>query len=169
MSAAPLCVGLIGAGANTRSRHIPGLRALPGVEVVAVCNRRRESAQAVGARQVNRQVDSALGDDRAHAVRFAGRCGRGHQTESPVGPDHLRRARDRAQISQSEAGLARDAAQAKFNQSDADRYAELAKAGVVARSQADHVASSSAGFGGPNRRNSTAGAGVAALGAGRSR
>src|SRR2546430_6670602 len=40
-------VGLIGAGANTRSRHIPGLRALPGVEIVTVCNRRPESTAAV--------------------------------------------------------------------------------------------------------------------------
>jgi predicted dehydrogenase len=38
-----LRVGLIGAGANTRLRHIPGLRALPGVEIVAVCNRRPAS------------------------------------------------------------------------------------------------------------------------------
>ncbi len=38
-----LRVGLIGAGANTRLRHIPGLRALPGVEIVAVCNRRAAS------------------------------------------------------------------------------------------------------------------------------
>ena len=56
--------------------------------------------------------------------------------------DALRQAqanvvRDRAQIAQMEATLARDAAQAKFNQSDADRYAELAKAGVVSRSQSD--------------------------------
>jgi predicted dehydrogenase len=40
-------VGLIGAGANTRARHIPGLRAIEGVELVAVCNRRPESAAAV--------------------------------------------------------------------------------------------------------------------------
>src|SRR5437762_13284698 len=40
-------VGLIGAGANTRTRHIPGLRALPDVEIVAVCNRRPESTAAV--------------------------------------------------------------------------------------------------------------------------
>src|SRR6516162_2290051 len=39
-------VGLTGAGANTRLRHIPGLRALPGVEIVAVCNRRPESTAA---------------------------------------------------------------------------------------------------------------------------
>ena len=41
-----LRVGLVGAGANTRLRHVPGLRAVPGVEIVAVCNRRPESTQA---------------------------------------------------------------------------------------------------------------------------
>lgn len=40
-------IGLIGAGANTRSRHIPGLRAIAGVEIAAVCNRRAESSVAV--------------------------------------------------------------------------------------------------------------------------
>jgi predicted dehydrogenase len=43
----PLRVGLIGAGANTRSRHIPGLRALDDVRLVAACNRRPESTAAV--------------------------------------------------------------------------------------------------------------------------
>ncbi|MBI4306850.1 MAG: Gfo/Idh/MocA family oxidoreductase [Chloroflexi bacterium] len=40
-------VGIIGAGANTRLRHIPGLKAQKGVEVVAVANRTRESGQRV--------------------------------------------------------------------------------------------------------------------------
>lgn len=40
-------VGLIGAGGNTRARHIPGLKAIAGVEIVAVANRRVESARAV--------------------------------------------------------------------------------------------------------------------------
>lgn len=40
-------VGLIGAGANTRLRHIPGLRAVNGVAIVGVCNRRPESTKAV--------------------------------------------------------------------------------------------------------------------------
>lgn len=35
-------IGLIGAGANTRLRHIPGFQAIPGVEIVAVCNRSAE-------------------------------------------------------------------------------------------------------------------------------
>lgn len=51
-------------------------------------------------------------------------------------------ARDRAQISQLEATLARDAAQSKYNQGDAERYAELAKAGVVSRSQSDQAKTS---------------------------
>src|SRR5438093_1632277 len=41
-----LRIGLIGAGGNMRLRHIPGLRALAGVEIAAVCNRRPESTQA---------------------------------------------------------------------------------------------------------------------------
>lgn len=47
MSWSALRIGLIGAGENTRRRHIPGLRAIPGVEIVAVCNRRPESTWAV--------------------------------------------------------------------------------------------------------------------------
>jgi predicted dehydrogenase len=47
MSEQPIKVGLIGAGGNTRSRHIPGLQAIPGVEIVSVCNRSRESSQRV--------------------------------------------------------------------------------------------------------------------------
>jgi predicted dehydrogenase len=46
MASGRLRVGLIGAGANTRRRHIPGLQALPNVEIVAVCNRRPESTAA---------------------------------------------------------------------------------------------------------------------------
>ena len=38
-------VGIIGAGANTRDRHIPGLQAIEGVEIVAVCNRSQESGE----------------------------------------------------------------------------------------------------------------------------
>ncbi len=39
-------VGIVGLGANTRLRHVPGLRACEGVEIVGVCNRRPESTQA---------------------------------------------------------------------------------------------------------------------------
>ncbi len=40
-------VGIVGAGDNTRTRHIPGLRAQPGVEIVSVCNSTLESSQRV--------------------------------------------------------------------------------------------------------------------------
>jgi predicted dehydrogenase len=42
-----LRIGIVGAGANTRERHIPGLCALPGVAIVAITNRTRASAGKV--------------------------------------------------------------------------------------------------------------------------
>src|SRR5438309_1667709 len=46
MATKNLRIGLVGAGGNTRARHIPGLRALPGVEIISVCNRRPSSTAA---------------------------------------------------------------------------------------------------------------------------
>src|SRR5262245_11751072 len=46
MAQKTLRIGLIGAGANTRLRHIPGLRAIPDVDIIAVCNRRPSSTLA---------------------------------------------------------------------------------------------------------------------------
>lgn len=37
-------IAIIGAGSIVRSRHVPGFRAIRGVELVGVCNRRRESS-----------------------------------------------------------------------------------------------------------------------------
>lgn len=45
----PLRIGIVGAGANTRSRHLPGFKAIPDVELVVVCNRTRASAEKVAA------------------------------------------------------------------------------------------------------------------------
>lgn len=39
-------VGFVGLGGICRSRHVPGLQAIPGVEFVAVANRTRESGEA---------------------------------------------------------------------------------------------------------------------------
>lgn len=47
MCAETIRVGIIGAGANTRGKHIPGLKAQPDVEVAAVANRSRESGERV--------------------------------------------------------------------------------------------------------------------------
>jgi len=46
MGAETLRVGIVGLGANTRLRHVPGLRACADVEIVAVANRRPESTAA---------------------------------------------------------------------------------------------------------------------------
>jgi predicted dehydrogenase len=42
-----LRVGFVGAGKNTRTRHIPGFQKQPGVELVAVANRSRASGERV--------------------------------------------------------------------------------------------------------------------------
>ena len=42
-----IVVGLIGAGGNTKLRHIPGLREQAGVNIKGVVNRSRESSEAV--------------------------------------------------------------------------------------------------------------------------
>ena len=40
-------VGIIGAGQFTRARHLPALKAIPGVKLVGVCNQRRDSSSRV--------------------------------------------------------------------------------------------------------------------------
>lgn len=40
-------IGVIGAGANTRGKHIPGFQVISGVEVTAVCNRTKASGEKV--------------------------------------------------------------------------------------------------------------------------
>ena len=40
-------VGIVGAGNNTRSQHLPGLQSQEGVEIISVCNRSRESSERV--------------------------------------------------------------------------------------------------------------------------
>ena len=47
MAVETLRIGVIGAGKNTRDRHIPGLLAQENVEVLIVANRSRESGQRV--------------------------------------------------------------------------------------------------------------------------
>lgn len=45
MSAEKIRIGIVGAGANTRLRHIPGFRAIDGVELTGVVNRTAESTE----------------------------------------------------------------------------------------------------------------------------
>lgn len=65
-------VGIVGAGTNTREKHIPGLRAIEGVEIVGVANRTRESSErAAGELGVPRAYDDwleVIDDDDVDAV-----------------------------------------------------------------------------------------------------
>ncbi len=49
MSSESIRVGIVGAGANTRDRHVPGFRAIDGVELVGVVNRSAESSARAAA------------------------------------------------------------------------------------------------------------------------
>ncbi|MCL4506821.1 MAG: Gfo/Idh/MocA family oxidoreductase [Chloroflexi bacterium] len=40
-------IGIVGAGANTIARHIPGFTAIPGVQIISVCNRSEASSARV--------------------------------------------------------------------------------------------------------------------------
>lgn len=51
-STSKIRIGFIGAGAICRSRHLPGLAKVDDAQVVAVCNRSRESSQTI-AREFN--------------------------------------------------------------------------------------------------------------------
>jgi predicted dehydrogenase len=65
-------IGLIGAGRNTRERHIPGFQKIEGVEIVAVANRSRESGRRVADQfnipQVYDNWHELLEDDSISAV-----------------------------------------------------------------------------------------------------
>ena len=49
MSNGNLRIGIVGAGNNMRVRHVPGFRAVDGVDIVSVCNRSRESSERAAA------------------------------------------------------------------------------------------------------------------------
>ena len=72
MSEQRIRVGLIGAGANTTRRHIPGFQALKGVEVVAVANRSlasgRRVADAFGIPRVHDDWTGIIDDEDVDAV-----------------------------------------------------------------------------------------------------
>ena len=65
-------VGIIGAGGNTRSKHIPGLQAIEGVEIIGVGNRSQESSQRVadafGIPKTYDNWQEAIGDPDTNAI-----------------------------------------------------------------------------------------------------
>ncbi len=68
-------IGIVGAGGVARSRHLPGFLALPGVEVVGVCNQKRDSASRVarefGLAKVYGSWGHLVDDDDVDAVVIA--------------------------------------------------------------------------------------------------
>jgi len=68
----PIRIGIVGAGANTRDRHIPGFQAIPGIELAAVANRGRASgervAQQFGIARVYDHWQEVIEDDEIDAV-----------------------------------------------------------------------------------------------------
>ena len=65
-------VGIIGAGGNTISKHIPGLQAIEDVEIIGVCNRSQESSQRVadafGIPKTYDNWQEAIGDPDTNAI-----------------------------------------------------------------------------------------------------
>lgn len=72
MNDSTIRVGIIGAGRNTRDRHIPGLQERPGVEIAAVANRTPESgkkaAEQFGIAKVAADWTEIIADDGIDAV-----------------------------------------------------------------------------------------------------
>jgi predicted dehydrogenase len=72
MTDATIRIGIVGAGGNTRAKHIPGLRAIAGVEIVGVCNRSEASSAKVAAEfqipKVYRNWRALVNDDAVDAV-----------------------------------------------------------------------------------------------------
>ncbi len=67
-----LRVGVIGAGANTRLRHIPGFQAIEGVTIDVVCNRSevssRSAADAFGIPRIARTWQEVVADSEIDAI-----------------------------------------------------------------------------------------------------
>ena len=72
MASETVRVGIIGAGRNTKSRHIPGLQAIEDVEIIGVCNRSRESSQRVadefGIPKIYDNWQDAIADNETNAI-----------------------------------------------------------------------------------------------------
>lgn len=72
MASETVRVGIIGAGRNTKSRHIPGLQAIEDVEIIGVCNRSRESSQRVadefGISKIYNDWQEVIKDNETHAI-----------------------------------------------------------------------------------------------------
>ena len=72
---ARIAIGLVGAGGIARARHVPGFRAIPGVEIVGVVNRTPESTARAAAELAIRRTyagwEALVGDPDVNAVVVA--------------------------------------------------------------------------------------------------
>ena len=72
MNDTALRIGVVGAGENTKLKHIPGLKVIKGVEIVSVCNRSLESgeraAKEFGISEVYRNWQELVADKDIDAV-----------------------------------------------------------------------------------------------------
>ena len=116
-----LRIGLIGAGENTRVRHIPGFQAIEGVEIVAVCNRSAESGHRVadqfGIGRVETDPEALFADPGIDAIAI-GTWPYRHR-------EFAVRALDAGKHVLTEARMAMDAAEAREMLEAARRHPEL--------------------------------------------
>lgn len=116
-----LRVGLIGAGENTRVRHIPGFQAIEGVEIVAVCNRSPESGHRVadqfGIGRVETDPEALFSDPTIDAISI-GTWPYRHR-------DFVVRALDAGKHVLTEARMAMDAAEAREMLEASRRHPDL--------------------------------------------
>lgn len=114
-------IGIIGAGANTRSRHIPGFQAVAGVELVAVCNRSPESGHRVadqfGIGRVETDPEALFSDPNIDAICI-GTWPYRHR-------EYVVRALDAGKHVLTEARMAMDASEAREMLEASRRHPEL--------------------------------------------
>ena len=72
MQSGEVRIAIVGAGQITRRKHIPGLKAIPGVRIVGVCNQRRETSARVAREfdipRVYSSWEDVVDDDGVEAV-----------------------------------------------------------------------------------------------------
>ena len=114
-------IGFVGAGANTRDRHIPGFQAIEGIELAGVANRSRESGERVAAQfgiaRVFDSPEALIADPGVDAVCI-GTCPYMHREFSI-------RALEAGKHVLCEARMAMDADEAEEMLAAAERHPEL--------------------------------------------
>jgi predicted dehydrogenase len=121
MSTDTIRIGMVGAGANTRLRHVPGFRGIPGVELVGVVNRSRESSERAAAEfEIPRVFDSwqeLVDDEEIDAVMIG--------TWPNMHCEVTCRALEAGKHVMTEARMARNAAEARQMLACSEEHPEL--------------------------------------------